>query len=377
MTGPALRVPEELSARVPAEQRGAGRDRDGVRLLVSHGTEVSHHVFGELPGLLRAGDLLVVNTSPTLAAAVDGRVGHTRVVVHFSTRGDDGRWAVELREPDGRGTTRARAEVTEAAEETSRTRARAGVRGRGALPATAGGGPAGAQVRLPGGARLVLEEPLSARGDRLWWARVSGAEVPAVLREHGRAIRYSYTERDQPLSAYQTVFALPSADGTGSAEMPSAARPFTARLVAELVSRGVQFAPVTLHTGVASAEVHEPPYPERFSVPEASARLINAAGAGDGRVIAVGTTAVRAVESAAGAGGVVRAAAGWTDLVVTPERGVRVVDGLLTGLHEPEASHLLMLEAVAGRAAIDRGYDAAVRGRYLWHEFGDVHLLLP
>ncbi|MFE9291580.1 S-adenosylmethionine:tRNA ribosyltransferase-isomerase [Streptomyces olivaceus] len=361
MTGPALRVPEELSARVPAEQRGAGRDRDGVRLLVSHGTEVSHHVFGELPGLLRAGDLLVVNTSPTLAAAVDGRVGHTRVVVHFSTRGDDGRWAVELREPDGRGTTRARA----------------GVRGRGALPAAAGGGPAGAQVRLPGGARLVLEEPLSARGDRLWWARVSGAEVPAVLREHGRAIRYSYTERDQPLSAYQTVFALPSADGTGSAEMPSAARPFTARLVAELVSRGVQFAPVTLHTGVASAEVHEPPYPERFSVPEASARLINAAGAGAGRVIAVGTTAVRAVESAAGAGGVVRAAAGWTDLVVTPERGVRVVDGLLTGLHEPEASHLLMLEAVAGRAAIDRGYDAAVRGRYLWHEFGDVHLLLP
>ncbi|MBZ6142296.1 S-adenosylmethionine:tRNA ribosyltransferase-isomerase [Streptomyces olivaceus] len=384
MRGPALRVPEELSARVPAEQRGAGLDRDGVRLLVSHGTEVSHHVFGELPGLLRAGDLLVVNTSPTLAAAVDGRVGHTRVVVHFSTRGDDGRWAVELREPDGRGTTRARAGApgtprarAEATEESSRTRARAGVRGRGALPAAAGGGPAGASVRLPGGARLVLEEPLSARGDRLWWARVSGAEVPAVLREHGRAIRYSYTERDQPLSAYQTVFALPSADGTGSAEMPSAARPFTARLVAELVSRGVQFAPVTLHTGVASAEVHEPPYPERFSVPEASARLINAAGAGDGRVIAVGTTAVRAVESAAGAGGVVRAAAGWTDLVVTPERGVRVVDGLLTGLHEPEASHLLMLEAVAGRAAIDRGYDAAVRGRYLWHEFGDVHLLLP
>ncbi|MFC8571136.1 S-adenosylmethionine:tRNA ribosyltransferase-isomerase [Streptomyces sp. NPDC057245] len=382
----ALRVPEELSARVPAEQRGPGLDRDGVRLLVSHGTEVSHHVFGELPGLLRAGDLLVVNTSPTLAAAVDGRVGHARVVVHFSTRGDDGRWAVELREPDGRGTTRARAGVE------GRTRARAEVRevagpeeeghaerGRRRAGRSGAGGPAGAgpEVLLPGGGRLVLEEPVSARGERLWWARVSGAEVPVVLREHGRAIRYSYTERDQPLSAYQTVFALPSADGAGSAEMPSAARPFTARLVAELVSRGVQFAPVTLHTGVASAEAHEPPYPERFSVPAASARLINAAGAGDGRVIAVGTTAVRAVESAAGADGVVRAAAGWTELVVTPERGVRVVDGLLTGLHEPEASHLLMLEAVAGRAAIDRGYEAAVRGRYLWHEFGDVHLLLP
>lgn len=257
----AVRVPEELSARVPAEQRGPGLDRDAVRLLVSRGTEVSHHAFVELPRLLRAGDLLVVNTSPTLAAAVDGWIGHARVVVHFSTRGDDGRWAVELREPDGKGTTRARA-----------------------------GGPAGVEVRLPGGVRLVLEEPLSGRGERLWWARalvpdlgapepgtprtaapgpavpgtsaaepeavgpdVPGAESPgfgtpgpggpvssvaALLREHGRPIRYSYTERDQPLSVYQTVFSLPTEDGSGSAEMPSAARPFTARLVAELVSRG-------------------------------------------------------------------------------------------------------------------------------------------
>ncbi|MFM9592459.1 S-adenosylmethionine:tRNA ribosyltransferase-isomerase [Streptomyces scabiei] len=366
MTTAVVRVPEGLHARVPAEQRGAGRDRDGVRLMVSRGTEVSHHAFAALPRLLGAGDLLVVNTSPTLAAAVDGTVGDARVVVHFSTRGDDGRWAVELRDPDGRGTTRVRA-----------------------------GGPAGTRVRLPGEVRLVLEEPLSARGDRLWWARVllpspesaaspaspgpsaASAAVAEVLREHGRPIRYSYTERDQPLSVYQTVFALPSQDGAGSAEMPSAGRPFTARMVAELVSRGVQFAPVTLHTGVASAEAHEPPYPERFTVPEASVRLVNAARAGGGRVIAVGTTAVRALESAAGSDGVVRARDGWTDLVVTPERGVRVVDGLLTGLHEPEASHLLMLEAVAGRAAIDRAYEAAVEGRYLWHEFGDVHLVLP
>jgi S-adenosylmethionine:tRNA ribosyltransferase-isomerase len=233
------------------------------------------------------------------------------------------------------------------------------------------------EVRLPDDVRLVLEEPLTERSDRLWWARPSDPDVAGLLGRHGRPIRYSYTERDQPLSVYQTVFALPSADGAGSAEMPSAARPFTARMVAELVSRGVQFAPVTLHTGVASAEAHEPPYPERFSVPETSARLINAVSAGDGRVVAVGTTAVRAVESAVGAGGVVRAREGWTDLVVTPERGVRVVDGLLTGLHEPEASHLLMLEAVAGRAAIDRGYEEALAGRYLWHEFGDTHLLLP
>lgn len=340
-------VPEELSARVPAEQRGPGRDRDSVRLLVSRGTEVSHHAFTELPRQLKAGDLLIVNTSATLAAAVDGRIGHARVVVHFSTRGDDGRWAVELREPDGRGTTRARA-----------------------------GGPTGTVVCLPGDARLVLEEPLTARGRRLWWGRVADLDVLGLLRRYGRPIRYSYTDRDQPLSVYQTVFALPSDDGAGSAEMPSAARPFTSRLVTELVSRGVQFAPVTLHTGVASAEAHEPPYPERYEVPAVSARLINAARAGGGRIIAVGTTAVRAVESAAGEDGLVRAAKGWTGLVVTPERGVRAVDGLLTGLHEPEASHLLMLEAIAGEAAIDRGYAEALRRRYLWHEFGDVHLLL-
>ncbi|MFJ6567374.1 S-adenosylmethionine:tRNA ribosyltransferase-isomerase [Streptomyces sp. NPDC091292] len=363
--GLRIRVPEELSARVPVEQRGPGLDRGAVRLLVSHGTEVAHHVFAELPKLLRAGDLLVVNTSPTLAAAVDGRIGRARVVVHFSTRGDDGRWAVEVRDPDGRGTTRARA-----------------------------GGPAGTEVGLPGGARLVLEEPLAARGGgaagqggggpagqgggaRLWWARVSVRDVPGLLRGYGRPIRYAYTERDQPLSVYQSVFALDGPDGAGSAEMPSASRPFTARMVTDLVIRGVRFAPVTLHTGVASVEAHEPPYPERFEVPEPSARLINAARAGDGRVIAVGTTAVRAVESAAGADGQVRGAAGWTDLVVEPERGVRVVDGLLTGLHEPEASHLLMLGAIAGRAALARSYDEALRGLYLWHEFGDLHLLFP
>ncbi|MFD8573535.1 S-adenosylmethionine:tRNA ribosyltransferase-isomerase [Streptomyces sp. NPDC059639] len=343
----ALRVPEELLARVPAEQRGPGRDRSSVRMLVSRGTAVAHHRFAELPDVLRAGDLLVVNTSPTLAAAVDGTLGQARVVVHFSTRGDGGRWAVELREPDGRGTTGPRA-----------------------------GGPAGSVVALADGVRLVYEEPVAAGSERLWWVRASG-DVPGLLRERGRPIRYSYTERDQPLSVYQTVFALPYANGAGSAEMPSAARPFTDRVVARLVSRGVQFAPITLHTGVASAESHEPPYGERFEVPEASARLINAARAGGGRVVAVGTTAVRAVESAAGDDGVVRAARGWTELVVTPERGVRVVDGLFTGLHEPEASHLLMLEAIAGRAAVSRTYEEALRGLYLWHEFGDVHLILP
>lgn len=341
----ALRVPDELSARVPAEDRGSGRD--DVRLLVSRGTDVSHHRFGELPRHLRAGDVLVVNTSATLAAAVDGRIGGEAVVVHFSTLGDEGRWAVELRRPDGSGSTAPHA-----------------------------GGPAGTLVRVPGGGELVLVAPLAPGAERLWWATVS-VDVPLLLERYGRPIRYGYTARDQPLSAYQTVFALPSPDGSGSAEMPSAARPFTGRVVAELVSRGVRFAPLVLHTGVASAEAHEPPYPERFEVPASTAWLVNAARAAGGRIVAVGTTAVRALESAVDGAGVVRAAAGWTDLVVTPRRGVRVVDGLLTGLHEPRASHLLMLEAIAGRTALTCAYAEALRQGYLWHEFGDVHLLLP
>jgi S-adenosylmethionine:tRNA ribosyltransferase-isomerase len=94
------------------------------------------------------------------------------------------------------------------------------------------------------------------------------------------------------------------------------------------------------------------------------------------RVIAVGTTVVRALESAVDTGGRVVATSAWTDLVISPARGVRVVDGLVTGFHEPKASHLAMLEAIAGREHLERAYAAALGHGYLWHEFGDVHLLL-
>ena len=209
--------------------------------------------------------------------------------------------------------------------------------------------------QLFGGGSVTLRRPFSA--GRLWESDVDtlGMGVPGYLSAFGAPIRYSYVGARWPISYYQTVFGVTP----GSAEMPSAARPFTSRLVAELVSRGVQFAPVTLHTGVASAEAHEPPYAERFAVPEASARLINAVraggggpapgpGRGGGRVVAVGTTAVRAVESAAGPDGVVRARAGWTDLVVTPERGVRVVAAADRDARTAGLSSADMLEALAG-----------------------------
>ena len=178
----------------------------------------------------------------------------------------------------------------------------------------------------------------------------------AYLERHGRPIRYGYVKSPWPLDAYQNVYATTP----GSAEMASAGRPFTPQLITRLVAGGVLFAPITLHCGVSSPERHEAPLPERFEVPEQTAALIRSVREWGGRVIAVGTTVVRALETVAQPDGCVVAGAGWTSLVVTPERGLWLVDGLITGWHEPEASHLEMLEAAAGPQLLARSYDAAL-----------------
>lgn len=330
-------LPPALEAHEPPEARG--RPRDGVRLLVSRRDGIEHREFTDLPALLAPGDLLVVNTSATLPAAV--RLD--RLAVHFSTPlpGTDAVWLVELRRRAGKATRPYR------------------------------GGTPGEWIPMPGGATLTL---IRRQTDRLWQARLSTAVLP-YLRRHGTPIRYGYVRRDWPIAAYQTAFARDLPDG--GAEMPSAARPFTPGLVTDLVSRGVMIAPITLHTGVASPEAHEPPYAERYDVPEPTAALVRHIRRQGGRVVAVGTTAVRALETAAGPDGVVRASKGWTDLVITPQRGVRAVDGLLTGLHEPKSSHLMMLTAIAGEDLLEATYEAALTEGYLWHEFGDLNLMLP
>jgi S-adenosylmethionine:tRNA ribosyltransferase-isomerase len=337
----AFTLPPEREAHEPPEARGVARD--GVAMLVSRGAagEISHHAFADLPSLLLPGDLLVVNTSATLPAAV--RLDDAALAVHFSTPLPDGDWLVELRA------------VT------------------GATTAPFAGGTPGQRLDLPGGAVLTLDARFT---ERLWRARLSAAVAGYLLR-HGSPIRYSYVRRPWPIESYQTVF------GTrpGSAEMPSASRPFTPEIVARLVARGVTFAPVTLHTGVSSLEGDEDPYPEPFDVPPATARLVNLTRRSGGRVIAVGTTVVRALETAARAGGatagLVLAASGWTEHIVTPEHPLLAVDGLVTGLHEPRSSHLRMLAAFAGLDLLGRCYEAAIDRGYLWHEFGDLHLMLP
>lgn len=338
MTVVDFALPPTSEAHEPPEARGLARDE--VRLLVGDEDGVHHHRFTDLPTLLRPGDVLVINTSGTLPAALP--VSGRPLALHFSTELEDGRWLVELRRNAGKAT------------------------------APYSGGRVGDTYPLPGNASVTLTEPFSA--GRLWAADIrTPGTVADHLHRYGRPIRYDYVRRDWPIDFYQTVFA----EHPGSAEMPSAGRAFTDRLVTRLVAHGVQFAPVLLHTGVASPEAHERPYPERFSVSGTTARVVNRARHDGGRVIAVGTTAVRAIETAADSSGAVRPAEGWTDLIVTPERGVLVVDGLLTGFHEPRASHLDMLAAVAGTDLLEHCYAEALDAGYLWHEFGDLNLLLP
>lgn len=335
-------LPGELEAREPPEARGL--QRDGVRLLVTYrrGDRAVHARFAEIADFLQPGDLLVANDSATIPAALgafrsDGQV----VVLHLSTPLQEGLWIMEPRTAD--------------------------------LRATAGSLRAGERLTLPGGGAATLLAP-HAGSRRLWVAQL---HLPAPIMEYlsrwGRPITYAHLRGTWPLEMYQTVYARVP----GSAEMPSAGRAFSHAILEQLHRRGVGFVTITLHTGVSSLEAGEPPYEEAYHVPAAAAGAINAARAARRRVIAVGTTAVRALESAADEWGRVSAARGFTDLVVTPERGVRTVDGLLSGFHEPKASHLAMLEAIAGRRHLAHAYRSAIQGRYLWHEFGDLHLIVP
>ena len=346
-------LPRALEASEPPEARGEGRD--DVRLLVATDDGVRHRRMAELADALEPGDLLVVNTSSTLAAAVDVRRDDGRpAVLHVGGRRDDGSWVVEVR-PPGPAT--------------------------GPLPDVR----ADERLSLPGGGAVTVLEPwppAATRATRLWRASSAGTPLSEVLRAHGRPVRYAYVRRGWPLDSYQTVFADEAADTEdGSAEMPSAGRPFTDRLVTRLVTRGVVLAPVTLHTGLSSTSDGEPPLPERFRVPATTARLVTSTRAAGGRVVAVGTTVTRALESAVhedvdGRPRVV-AAEGSTSLVLGADRPARVTTGLVTGWHAPGASHLGLLEAVAGRALVRRAYAAALQERYLWHELGDSCLLLP
>lgn len=316
-------LPAELEAREPAELRGTGRD--DVRLMVTRRADdsVVHAHFRQLPRFLEAGDLLVLNTTATLPAAVEQ--------LHISTQLPGGLAIVEPRTRD-----------------------------------------VSSIIQLPGDVTATLLAPYRD-STRLWIARLEGlTDLRAYLARYGRPITYSYIDRAFPIDAYQTVYA----DAPGSAEMPSAGRAFTRQMLVCLRRKGVRLAKLVLHTGVASLEAHERPHEELYEVPARTADEARRAKERGGRIVAVGTSVVRALESSVDRAGRVIASRGWTDLVITPDREMRVVDALLTGLHEPRATHLAMLEALAGREHVRKAYAAALEAKYLWHEFGDLHLLV-
>lgn len=346
----AFERPADRQATRPPEERGVARD--DVRLMVTTPAGHQHARFGDLPAFLDPGTLLVVNRSATLPASLpaEGAIGRFRL--NLATRYGAGVWLAEPRR---------------------------GPADPGPLPLRPGD-----DIRAAGLAGRVIA-PYPAL-PRLLFVRFEG-DVHRAMARAGSPIRYGYIEPPiPPLDAYQTMFA----DTPGSAEMPSAARPFTPRVVAALRASGVQLASVVLHTGVSSLEVEtdniddHPLQPEPFVVPRETAAAVNAARLEGRAVIAVGTTVVRAIESARAAGHgqgtsgqpELRATAGFTRRFIRPGHGARIVDGLLTGFHDPHASHLALLFALAHPDLVHHAYAEAVRREYLWHEFGDSHLIV-
>lgn len=339
--------PAERQATLPPELRGV--DRDHVRLLVTRGDAVEHRRFTDLPSLLDPGDLLVVNDSATLPASLRGslpaRLGASSFLLNLSTRYGPRLWLAEPRSSVGLPGSLA------------------------LLPADEVRLGAAGEVR----ARMVAPHPGL---ERLWFVRFA-APVEPWLAQVGRPIRYAHVAEDLPLAAYQTVFARVP----GSAEMPSAGRPFTKRVLRALAERSVEVATVTLHAGVSSLELDGPIdratlFAEPFVVPARTVAAVHRCRARRGRVVAVGTTVVRALESAT-RGDRLRPTRGFTRRFVRPGTFRGSVDGLVTGLHDPGASHLALLHAVVGAPVVRAAYADAVANGYLWHEFGDVHLALP
>ncbi len=333
----------ELEAHAPAELRGLRRDQVRLMVLPRFEGPAIHTRFDSLGDYLLPGDLLVVNTSRTLPAllrAVDER--GQPVEVRLAHRQAEELWDGLL------------------------------LQGRSQI------GRAGMQLDFGQGLSARVMGP---RSDLpfLWQIRFDRCCIPLLdlIYRLGEPIRYYYVENALPIDLYQTVYAREP----GSVEMPSAGRPFSWELLLHLRKKGIGLASITLHTGLSSTrddalDATRPVAEEEFRVPAETADAVNAAHAAGKRVIAVGTSVVRAVETAANPDGLVEPARGWTRLRIRPDYTLRAVDGLLTGMHEPRTTHLDMLSAFVAPDRLQSAYHEAIRLRYLWHEFGDVNLII-
>ena len=340
-------LPPELAADEPPERRGIARDE--VRLLVIDRASgrLEHTRFDHFSEFLRAGDLLVFNSSRTLPASLSGCVEQGPCIeIRLAEHLPDDSWLALLRCQSGDPFS-------------------CGLRPKMLVDLGQG---LTATIRM-------RDEHIP----RLWQLSFSksGSELINAFYLVGRPVRYEYVSAPWGLDYYQTVYAREP----GSAEMPSAGRAFTWRLLFDLQRRGVETAYIVLHTGLSSyldeeLDAQHPASEEEYFVSERAADKINEAHARGGRVIAVGTTVVRTLESAADQQKRIQAGHGYTRLLITANHALKAVDGLLTGLHEPEASHLDLLTSFLPAEKIKEAYQEAVRQKYLWHEFGDLNLIL-
>ncbi|WAH44467.1 S-adenosylmethionine:tRNA ribosyltransferase-isomerase [Alicyclobacillus fastidiosus] len=329
----------------PPEERGIARDEVKLLVLDRRTGQTQHAVFYRLADYLHPGDLLVVNTSKTLPASLPALLlqGGESMRIHLASRITETTYIVERRDAQGAADER----PFQVGDRIALCMHHATVIGR--------------------------FHPDS----RLWYLECK-ADLWQLAERIGRPIRYGYLQSQPDIADFQTVFAR----DVGSAEMPSAARPFTERVLRGIEKKGIRIAEITLHTGVSSHEVKgslsdHPFLPEWYSVPEETAALVNRARAQGRRVIAVGTTVVRALATATNpTTGLVRPESGWTSVVITPDTPVSSVTGLVTGLHDNDTSHLAMLYAFIHRDALAAAYAEAVKRGYLWHEFGDSNLIL-
>jgi len=312
----------------------------------------------DLAAALVPGDVLVLNDAATLPASLHGTTARGDAVeVRLVTRRGDGAWTALL---FGRGDWRTRTED------------------RPPPPPIAPGDELRfhglacrvASVSGPSGRIAVVRfEPRAPGDDAAFWS---------ALYRAGRPVQYAYVERDLALWHVQTAYA----GRPWAAEMPSAGRPLGWSLLLGLARRGVRLAHVTHAAGLSSSG--DPaidallPMAERYDVPPATASAIREARAGGGRIVAVGTTVVRALEgAAANGGGTLAAGEGETTLLIGPGFRPRVVDALFTGIHDATASHFALLQAFAPRPILEAAYATAERDGFLGHEFGDSTLILP
>ena len=333
-------LPPSLNASKPPERRGLRRDQVKMMVLDKLNGNVVHDQFLQIDNYLNAGDILVLNNSRTIPAILkaewnrNGKVIGTNVEFRLARKKNDSIWEVLIVSKNVKS-----GDCFRFSEKL--------------------------QAKVVG---EVFRSPL-----KMIKFNLEGKDLYNEIYSMGEPIRYEYIQHPWNLDYYQTVFA----SQPGSVEMPSAGRAFSWELLLRLQQKGVKLAFLQLHTGLSyllddqydhSPEEHF----EEYSLRQEDIEAIVKAKASGGKVIAAGTTVVRALETAAATSNL----EGWTNLYITSDYKLQLVDGIITGFHEPKASHLDMLAAFVDEKKLFDAYNIAIEQHYLWHEFGDINLII-